>query len=182
MPIRSVTDEEDTVPDNPLPAAITNIETIARLENDFLEQRTTLERIADAVGSFVGTIGFVALHVGWFAFWIIANLRLIPGVPSFDPYPFMLLGMIVSLEGVLLTTFVLMKQNRMSKRAETRNHLNLQVDLLAEREITKVIQMLQTVCTHMGLEGQAREREVEAMSRNTAVDVLAQELKDKMPE
>jgi uncharacterized membrane protein len=166
----------------PLPTAITNIETVAKLELEFLEKRSALEKAADAVGSFVGTMGFVAVHILWFAVWVVVNTRMIPGVPAFDPYPFMLLSMVVSLEGVLLTTFVLMKQNRMSKRAEHRNQLNLQVDLLAEREVTKIIQMLQSICGHMGLEAQAQEKEVQELSQNTAVDVIAKELRQKMPD
>jgi len=166
----------------PLPTAITNIETVAKLEQEFLETRTALEKVSDAIGAFVGTMGFVSLHVVWFIGWVLVNTRMIPGVPTFDPYPFMLLSMVVSLEGVLLTTFVLMKQNRMSRRADNRNQLNLQVDLLAEREVTKIIQMLQVVCAHMGLEAEAQEKEVQELSQNTAVDVLAKELREKMPD
>ena len=67
------------------------------------------------------------------------------GLPRFDPYPFKLLCMIVSMEGVLLSTFVLIKQNRMGQRADRRNHLDLQVNLLTEQEVTKVIQMLEAI-------------------------------------
>ncbi len=125
---------------------------------------------------------FVFLHAIWFVVWIVINMRLIPGVPAFDPYPFMFLSMSVSLEGVLLTTFVLMKQNRMSKRSEIRNQLNLQVDLLAEREATKMLQMLRAICDHMGLESEAQQPEVKQLAEDTSVDVLAQELRKKMPE
>lgn len=90
--------------------------------------------------------------------------------------------MSVSLEGVLLTTFVLMKQNRMSKRSEIRNQLNLQIDLLAEREATKMLQMLRAICDHMGLEGESQQPEVKQLAEDTSVDVLAHELKKKMPE
>jgi uncharacterized membrane protein len=141
-----------------------------------------LERIGDAIGGFVGTMQFVFLHALWFAVWIVINLRLIPGVPAFDPYPFLFLSMSVSLEGVLLTTFVLMKQNRMSKRSEIRNQLNLQIDLLAEREATKMLQMLRAICDRMGLESESQQAEVKQLAEDTSVDVLAQELKKKMPE
>jgi uncharacterized membrane protein len=124
----------------------------------------------------------VFLHAVWFVIWIVINVRLIPGVPAFDPYPFMFLSMSVSLEGVLLTTFVLMKQNRMSKRSEIRNQLNLQVDLLAEREATKMLQMLRAICDHMGLESESQQPEVKQLAEDTSVDVLAQELRKKMPE
>jgi len=83
---------------------------------------------------------------------------------------------------VLLTTFVLMKQNRMSKRAELRDQLNLQIDLLAEREITKILQMLRHVCARLGLEADAEAPEIEELAENTAVESLAEDLKDKIPE
>ncbi len=166
----------------PLPTALENIETIAKFEQQCLEERSLLERIGDTIGGFVGTMQFVFLHAIWFVVWIVINMRLIPGVPAFDPYPFMFLSMSVSLEGVLLTTFVLMKQNRMSKRSEIRNQLNLQVDLLAEREATKMLQMLRAICDHMGLESEAQQPEVKQLAEDTSVDVLAQELRKKMPE
>ena len=90
--------------------------------------------------------------------------------------------MSVSVEGVLLTTFVLMKQNRMARRADLRNQLNLQVDLLAEKEITKMLQMLRAMADHMGLEQEAHEPEARELSENTAVETLAQELRNKIPE
>lgn len=166
----------------PLPTALENIEAIARIEQRFLEDRTLIDRIGDTVGAFVGTMTFVIVHVVWFTSWFLINLRLIPGIPAFDPYPFILLSVAVSMEGVLLTTFVLMKQNRMSKRADQRNQLNLQVDMLAEREITKVLQMLSAVCDHLGLQQASSEPEVRQMSERTAVDLLAEELKRKIPD
>ena len=158
---------------HPLPSAQQNIETVARLEQEFLEERSTVERIGDAIGSFVGTMWFVIIHVAWFSLWFLANAGKIPGVPHFDPYPFIFLSMAVSVEGVLLTTFVLMKQNRMAKRADLRNQLNLQVDLLSEKEVTKVLQMLRAMADHMGLEQAAGEPEVQELSQNTAVETLA---------
>lgn len=169
-------------PNRPLPTALENIETIARLEQQFLEERTFVDRVGDTVGSFVGTMTFVLLHATWFITWFAINLKLIPGVPAFDPYPFILLSVAVSCEGVLLTTFVLMKQNRMSKRADQRNQLNLQVDMLSEREITKILQMLTAISARLGLHETASEPEVRQLSQETAVDLLAQELKKQIPD
>src|SRR3954452_13112612 len=154
------------MPNEPPQSAQQNIETIARLETQFLEERNFAERLGDAVGSFVGTIWFVAIHVAWFTTWILINTGLIPAIPKFDPFPFIFLSMAVSVEGVLLTTFVLMKQNRMAKRADIRDQLNLQVDLLAEKEITKMLQMLRAMADHMGLEQEAQEPEAKELSEN----------------
>lgn len=166
----------------PLSTALQNIDAIARLEQDFLEQRTFMNRVGDAIGAFVGTMTFVVIHVVALFVWIVWNLAPIPDVHPFDPFPFMLLAMVVSIEGVLLTTFVLMKQNRMSKRADQRNQLNLQIDMLSEREVTKILQMLTRVCDHMGLQDVTREPELRQLSQDTSIDLLAQELKKKMPE
>ena len=167
---------------HPLPSAQKNIETVARLEQQFLEERTLVDRIGDSIGSFVGTMWFVLIHVTWFSFWFVVNSGKMPGIRPFDPYPFIFLSMAVSVEGVLLTTFVLMKQNRMAKRADLRNQLNLQVDLLSEKEVTKILQMLRTMADHMGLQQQAEEPEVRELSQNTAVETLANELRNKIPE
>jgi uncharacterized membrane protein len=165
----------------PLHQAKANIESVARMEQDFLEQRSATDRLGDAIAGFVGTMTFIIMHVIWMILWVAMNTGAIPGVKPFDPYPFVLLTMIVSLEGVLVSTFVLMKQNRMSRRADHRDHLNLQIDLLAEKEITKMLQMQRQLCEHFGLPV-ARDAEAVDMSKHTAVEDLARELEEKLPE
>lgn len=160
--------------------ALSNIDTVARLESEFLERRTLAERAADKIGDFVGSMAFVMLHAIWFAVWFTWNSGAFPGLKAFDPYPFTFLTMAVSSESVLLSTFVLMKQNRMSRRADQRDHLNLQISLLAEKEITKVIQMLSDMSHHQGLH--LVDEEVAELSQNTAVERLAAELRHKLPE
>lgn len=158
-----------------------NIEIVAKLEQEFLEDRTSVERIGDAIGSFVGSMTFVVLHVFIFTMWFLVNSRVFPAIPVFDPYPFILLNMAVSVEAVLLSTFVLIKQNRMAKRADRRNELNLQVDLLAEKEATKNLQLLCRICEHLGIPDAGDDAETRALSEETAVDELAKELREKMP-
>jgi len=158
-----------------------NIETVAKLEERFLQNRNTVEKIGDTVGAFAGSMSFVALHVVIFLFWFLVNSKKIPGIPPFDPYPFILLSMAVSVEAVLLSTFVLMKQNREAKRAEQRQQLTLQIDLLAEQEATKTLQMLQRICDRLGIQDAARDHETQILSQETAVDELAEELKTKLP-
>src|SRR5882762_8689561 len=102
-----------------------NIATVVRLEQRFLQDRTRVERIGDFIGTFAGSMSFVVLHLTIFAFWFLVNIRAFPAIPVFDPYPFVLLNMTVSIEAVILSTFVLMKQNRESKRAEHRQQLTL---------------------------------------------------------
>lgn len=162
--------------------ALGNIETIIRLEEEQSQRRPLSERVSDAIGTFVGRPLFVLIHAAWFVAWAAVNAGLVPGVPRFDPYPFSLLCMIVSLEGVLLTTFVLIKQNRMSQRADRRSHLDLQVNMLAEQEVSKVIEMLARISTHLGVESNARDAEAKELAQVTAIDDLARELNRKLPD
>ena len=109
------------------------------------------ERVADAIADFSGSIRFALVHLGFFAAWIMLNLGVVPLIRPWDRYPFLLLTMIVSLEAIFLATFVLIKQNRMSRRADQRAKLDLQINLLAEREMTLVLQMLQRISTRLGV-------------------------------
>ncbi len=159
------------------PTAEANINTIVRLEERNLQQRTLADRISDAIANFVGSIPFVAIHIAWFGIWVGLNA----GLLKFDPYPFALLCMLVSLEGVLLSTFVLIKQNRMSQRADHRSHLDLQINLLAEKEVTKILQLQRLICQRLGIDEADMDPEVAELSNVTAVDNLAQTLDERMP-
>jgi uncharacterized membrane protein len=159
------------------PSAQANINTIVRLEEQALKERSVADRISDAIANFVGSITFVGMHVAWFGIWVGLNA----GLWKFDPYPFALLCMLVSLEGVLLSTFVLIKQNRMSQRADHRSHLDLQINLLAEKEVTKILQLQQLICRRLGIEEAETDKEVSELSHVTAVENLAQELHSKIP-
>jgi len=157
-----------------------NIETIARLEEEYSKRRTLGDRIADVIGDFSGSIAFVVIHAVLFGGWIIFNLRPLPGMRAFDPFPFMFLGAAVSIEAIFLSTFVLIKQSRMSRRADERAHLDLQINLLAEREMTLVLQMLHAVCTKMGVDEPSRE--VTELAVETPVEAVANELQKAISE
>ena len=159
-----------------------NIRTIIGLEQEQARRRSASDRAADAIGSFAGTVTFVLLHLAWFGAWAAINAGWIAGVPRFDPYPFQLLTMIVSLEGVLLSTFVLIRQNRAAQRSDRRNQLDLQINLLTEKEVTKVIQMLEAISAEMGIGEQVIDREARELGEVTAVGELARELGRSIPE
>ncbi len=158
-----------------------NIRSIADLDRNFEQQRSLKERIADLIGGFSGSMTFVALHFIWFALWFLINTRVLPIVKPFDPYPFILLAMIVSVEGVLLSTFVLMKQNRMQKKSDARDHLNLQIDLLSEEEITRSLQILRAIALHLKVPVPVGDAELEEMTSTTSVDLVAQQIKRDLP-
>lgn len=163
------------------PSAQANINTVVALEEDALNKRTPADRISDVIANFVGSMPFVVLHLIWFGAWVIINTGWLWGKLKFDPYPFALLCMLVSLEGVLLSTFVLIKQNRMSQRADQRAHLDLQVNLLSEKEVTKILQLQRLICARLEIEEASRDEEVEELSSVTAVGNIARELDKKMP-
>ncbi len=158
-----------------------NINTVAAIEEEAQLKRTTADRLSDTIANFVGSIPFVVLHLVWFGVWVAVNIGVLWGKWKFDPYPFALLCMLVSLEGVLLSTFVLIKQNRMSQRADQRAHLDLQVNLLSEKELTKILQLQKLICARLDIEEAIRDKEVEELSSVTAVGNLAREIDKRMP-
>ena len=158
-----------------------NIQSIIALEEEQERGRSFSDRIADAIATFAGTVIFVLVHLAWFGLWTSINLGLIDPVPAFDRYPFPLLCMLVSLEGVLLSTFVLIKQNRMSLRADERSHLDLQINLLSEKELTKILQLQKLICSKLGIKEAELDFEVKELSNVTAVDNIAHELSRRLP-
>ncbi len=166
----------------PPSSARDNIEAVANLEEQFLRNRTSSDRITDAVAAFSGSMRFVVIHLVGFAVWVLINTGALRLGRPFDPYPYVLLSLVVSCEAVLLSTFVLMKQNREARRSDARDHLNLQIDLLSEREITKLLQMQIAVCERLGIGTGAAQREIRELSEDTAVEHLAAELKERMTE
>lgn len=155
-----------------------NIETIARMEETFHRERKLPDRVADCIGDFSGTVTFVVVHAVFFAGWIVANLGLIPHLKPWDHFPFLLLGLVVSLEAIFLSAFVLMKQSRMSRRADERAHLDLQINLLAERETTLMLQMLHSICQRLKVDEPGEE--VLELAEETPVEAMATELQRAM--
>jgi uncharacterized membrane protein len=151
------------------------------MEEKYLNGRKLNERLADGIGSFSGSMSFVIFHVVFYALWILINLGVLTVAPVFDPYPFLLLSMIVSLEAIFLSTFVLMKQNRMSKRADSRAHLDLQINLLSEKEMTMVLQMLRLIGDRVGVRDSSLDRELTQLSAETPVEMLASEIEESLP-
>lgn len=127
-----------------------NIAHIAESRRQFEEAKSTQDRTADRITWFSGSMLFVYLHVAWFAVWILVNLGWL-GVTPFDEFPFGLLTMVVSLEAIFLSTFVLISQNRSSALADKRADLDLQINLLSEREATKLLTLLEAVAKHVGV-------------------------------
>ncbi len=152
-----------------------NIEAIRKLENETLRSLSTVEHIADKVTSFAGSSPFILLHVLWFGVWIFINSGVIPTVTPFDPFPFSFLTLVVSLEAIFLTLLVLMSQNRMTKEADKRAHLDLQINMLDEQETTLILKMVQKITKHLGLEDEIDEAEKD-LSNPTDINQLAKKI------
>jgi uncharacterized membrane protein len=168
-------------PERRTSAVESNIHSVADLERAFEHRRHRTDRIADAIGGFTGSIAFVIIHLLIFTAWFLINTGVIPHLRRFDPFPFILLSMAVSVEAVLLSTFVLMKQNRMQQKTDIRDHLNLQIDLLAEKEVTKSLQLLRAIAEKVGVDEHG-DTELEEMASTTSVDSLAEQIESSMAE
>src|SRR5438067_1836695 len=129
---RAAGDQATTHENSPLAQIVErNIETLVALKRHRNRQRNVQDRAADAITGFSGSMAFVYIHVILFAGWMILGNGMF-GLPTFDPYPYQLLTMAVSLEAIFLSTFVLVSQNRMAKDADQRADLDLHIDLLTE--------------------------------------------------
>jgi uncharacterized membrane protein len=141
-----------------------NIHTIVNIRQATANKRTREERLADVITEFSGRMYFVYFHIVWFAIWISINLGFF-GLKPFDPFPFGLLTMIVSLEAIFLATFVLISQNRLSAEADRRADLDLQMGLLTEHELTRALKMLDEIQDKLGIENDA-DQELQDLEKN----------------
>ena len=134
------------------------------------------DRIADAITRFTGSMLFVYLHLLMFGSWIAINLGLIPGVPRFDP-TFVVLAMVASVEAIFLSTFVLISQNRMQALADKRADLDLQISLLAEHEITRLIQMVSAISERLNLHD-AQSADLHELKKDVAPEAVLDRLEE----
>jgi uncharacterized membrane protein len=177
-----MSDIEETSARATTESAQQNIATIARLEQEEIGRRSRGEKVSDIFTRFMGSMTFVVIHLLWFAGWFSINLGAIPGIEPFDPFPFGILTLIVSAEGVLLAIIVLVSQNRMSRLSNHQAHLNLQISLLSEQETTKILQRLHVIAEHLGIEESQGDEEVQRLSQATHLETLAEELKKTLPD
>ena len=153
-----------------------NVRTIMEWEQSALHARSRAERVSEWITSTAGRGEVLVAHVVWFVAWTAINLDLVPGVRAFDPFPFELLTTIVSLEAIFLALFVLSSQNRLATQADKRAHLDLQIDLLAEREMTAVLQLLQDIAGRLGVKHAVGSPRIEELARETDVHELTAKL------
>jgi uncharacterized membrane protein len=158
-----------------------NVRTVSRLEYEALRTRSLAERISDALTKAIGSITSITLHAMWFAVWITINSGFVPPIAPFDPFPFGVLTLIVSTEGVLLAIIILISQNRMIRQADRRAHLDLQISLLAEQETTLVLHTLQRIARKIGLPEDASEAEATKLIHQTDIAAMMRSLEEELP-
>ena len=159
-----------------------NIRAIVEVERQVHRQASLGERIGLSISDLVGTMGFVTVQSVAMVGWIAWN-GLAPAPMRFDPYPYGLMTFIVSLEGVLIATFVLIAQNRMSRQSDQRDHLNLQISLLAEQEMTLLLKLLRRVCDKLEIPAESEEEaRAEKLSEETNVYELVNSLRRELPQ
>jgi uncharacterized membrane protein len=150
-----------------------NVRTIIELEEAERAKRTTTDRVADTITRFCGTTSFLWVHVLWFGAWIVVNV--LPGGRSFDKFPFPFLTLVVSLEAIFLSTFILISENRQSRLTERRNHLDLQINLLAEQENTTMLQLLERIAERVGAH-KTNDEEARVLGQVTQPEELAEQI------
>jgi uncharacterized membrane protein len=148
---------------------VRNIEALHRRRREEEESAPIEERLARTITRFTGSMRFVYLHAAVYGFWILANLGLVPGVRPWDP-TFVVLAMVASVEAIFLSTFILITQNRMAATADRRAELDVQIGLLAEHEITKLVQLISDIADRMGLP--AEPEEVDELKRDVAPEAV----------
>lgn len=152
-----------------------NISAIRGLEEMAESRRSLADRIAALVARVCGSMNFVWVHAAVFAAWIAFNA--LPGFPHFDPYPFTFLTLCVSLEAIFLGSFILISQNYEMRVADRRNQLDLQINLLAEQENTKMLQLLESIAKKVGARV-GNDPEIRALEEATRPEQLARKIEE----
>ena len=158
-----------------------NVRAIKDWEQSALHSRSRAERVSEWITSTAGRGPVLLAHLVWFAGWAAVNLGFVPGVRPFDAFPFPLLTTMVSLEAIFLALFVLSSQNRLATQADKRAHLDLQIDLLAEREMTAVLQLLQDIAARLGVSRADANPQIQELAKETDVHQLTSKLDDELP-
>jgi uncharacterized membrane protein len=140
-----------------------NIDALRRRREEDEARASGQERVARAVTRFSGSMRFVYVHLALYGGWIVANLGWIAPLRPWDP-SFVILAMIASVEAIFLSTFILITQNRMAAAADRRAELDVQISLLAEAEITKLVELVSEIAARMDVPA-AHQEDVQEMKQ-----------------
>jgi uncharacterized membrane protein len=149
-----------------------NIEALEARRQQEAVCATRQERLAEAITTFTGSMRFVYLHLALYGAWILVNIGVIPELPKFDP-TFVILAMEASVEAIFLSTFVLISQNRTAAAADKRADLDLQINLLAEHELTKLTEVVTAIAARLDVQPGI---EIEEVKKDVAPEAVLDEL------
>ena len=150
-----------------------NVAAIQQLESAALSHAGLMDAVADRIANFAGSALFLAMHVVWFAAWIAINVS--PGIGHFDPFPFTFLTLVVSLEAIFLSSFILISQKRAALISERRNQLDLQINLLTEQENTRMLKVLGAIAAKLGV-SVSDDPSTEVLEQATRPDKLVEQI------
>ena len=156
-----------------------NVETIAKIERASNEHRTLGERAADRFAAVVGSWPFIIAQTALLSAWLALNL--VAWSYHWDPYPFILLNLMLSFQAAYASPIIMMSQNRQARLAEGRNRLDLQINLLAEQELTLVLHMVRDLCEHLKVNTVSRSRAVEAFLADTNIQHVFERVERDLP-
>jgi uncharacterized membrane protein len=162
-------------PDSLNSALERNIAALRERERRDRSRTTVEERLAAAITRFTGSMRFVYVHLALYGGWIVANLGWIPGIEPWDP-TFVVLAMIASVEAIFLSTFVLISQNRMAAESERRAALDLQINLLAEHEVTRLMALVCAIGDRLGVDS---PEEVDELKRDVAPEAVLDAIEEE---
>lgn len=151
-----------------------NVERIQALEREEHGKATPADRVAGAIASFVGSIAFVWVTILLIGGWVVGNL-LVPPDDRIDAFPFPLLTLVLSIEAIFLSIFILMSQNRAARVSDKRSHLDLQLNLLSEQENTKMLLMLEGIAKAVG-HRTPTDPEVQVLAQATEPEALSRQI------
>jgi uncharacterized membrane protein len=156
-----------------------NIRTLLEKRREEERKASVEQKVADSITRFTGSMPFVYLHAVFFGFWILVNLGWLGclGIRSFDP-SFVVLAMIASVEAIFLSTFILISQNRMNATSERRADLDLHISLLAEHEITKILQLVSRLAREVGIHD-SDSPELAELKRDVAPDKVLDKIEER---
>lgn len=152
-----------------------NIETIAKIQRQADGKRTLSERVADGFANTVGSWKFIIFQSILLTGWVIANVTHF--MKAWDPYPFILLNLALSFQAAYASPIIMMSQNRQARLADERNHLALQIALLAEQEDTRSLQLLRKICDKLQIPMED-QREKKGLEESTNPEVLIQQIQE----
>ncbi len=160
------------------PAVIKNIQAIVDLEKKTLEERQNFSRVSELVTNMAASPAYIALHCLVLAAWIIFNTT----EYAFDRYPFNLLNLLLTFEAIVLTSIVLIAQRDLRRIADLRGHLDLQVNILAEQELTAILGLLNRICRQLGIDPKTADPGVEQLAQETDLKTIASEIEKTLDE